>query len=89
MSNIDRGNTTVSVEITQGDETVYSNELDVIQDGRMRVESVIQEEGEYVVSAELNGMSETENVSISTSSRTVEIHFGNERIQIGTSVNGG
>jgi HSP20 family molecular chaperone IbpA len=89
VSNIDRGNTTVSVEITQDDETVYSDELDVTQDGRLRVQSVIQEEGEYVVRAELNGMDETENVRISSSSRTVEIHFGNERIQIGTSVNGG
>ena len=89
LSNHGSENTTVSVEITQSDETVYSDELEVTRDDRISVDNVIQEEGEYVVNVELNGMSKTENVSISSSAMTVEIDFDNERLEVGVSVNGG
>jgi hypothetical protein len=86
LDNPDRENTTVSVEITQDGRTVYSDELEATRDDSTRVESVIEEEGEYVVRAELNGMSETENVRISSTTAAVYILLGNETVEITVAV---
>lgn len=81
LDNPDSENKTVSVEITQDDETVYSDELEATRD-YTRVDSVIQEEGTYVVNAELNGMSETETFRISSTNGAIYILLGNETVEI-------
>jgi len=86
-------NKTVSVEITRDNETVYSDELGVeatnISSRRITVEDIIQEEGEYVVHAEVNGMTKTERISLSDSARSIGVEFDDEVVDIGVNVNGG
>lgn len=86
-------NKTVSVEITRDNETLYSDELDVkatnISSRRITVKDVIQEEGEYVVHAEVNGMTKTERISVSDSARSIDVEFDDEVVDIAVNVNGG
>ena len=82
LDNPDSENKIVSVEITQDDETVYSDELEATRDDSTRMDSVIQEEGTYVVNAELDGTSETETFRISSTNGAIYILLGNETVEI-------
>ena len=93
LSAINRGGTneTMTVEITQDGKEVYSGKLEIganndTIESAIEVDKVIQENGEYMVRAQVNGMNETQNIAVSHSTVRVVVEFDNETIRIVTEI---